>query len=221
MIARMTRGCLSIPVLLPLKGCLWYSTQHTRGETRPRRPCHPPRPSSNRPGGKHLRVSGALPSGAIAQAREEAEARYNRGESSRRGQHSSVQGRRAGAETGDQWQTRAWHQGWYASYQQESWYADSARSSADHWHEWPSAAAPTSRWRPRVEVNSQQMETRANETQDGWTGIDPTAAACQMDTHMAEPTAEAITPEQQYDPPDMQTSTPTRSKETPRDSKSP
>ena len=34
---------------------------------------------------------------------------------------------------------------------------------------------------------------------------------------MAEPTAEAITPEQQYDPPDMQTSTPTRSKETDHD----
>ena len=87
---------------------------------------------------KHLRVSGAPPSGAIAQAREEAEARYNRGESSRRGQHSSVQGRRAGAETGDQWQAQTWHDGWYASCQQEGWYAGSACGSADNWHEWSS-----------------------------------------------------------------------------------
>ena len=130
---------------------------------------------------KHLRVSGTPPSGAIAQAREEAEARYNRGESNRRGQHSSVQGRRTGAETGDQWQARTWQSGWYASYQQESWYADSSCSSADPWHEWPSAADPTSRWRPRVEVSPRQKEAGANETQEGWNGIDPVATTCRME----------------------------------------
>ena len=49
---------------------------------------------------KHLRVSGRPPSGAIAQARAEAEARFLRGESCRAGQHSSLQGRHPAAETG-------------------------------------------------------------------------------------------------------------------------
>ena len=39
---------------------------------------------------KHLKVSGRPPSGAIAQARAEAEARFLRGESCRAGQHSSL-----------------------------------------------------------------------------------------------------------------------------------
>ena len=106
---------------------------------------------------KHLRESGAPPSGAIAQAREEAEARYNRGESSRRGQHSSVQGRRTGTETGDQWQAQTWHNGWYASYQQEGWYTSSACSSADNWREWSSSAALTSWWRPQFKADLQQI----------------------------------------------------------------
>ena len=195
-----------------------FHTAYPRGDsTKEAMPSPSAKLKSSRRLPKHLRVSGAPPSGVIAQAREEAEARYNRGESSRRGQHSSVQGRRTGAETGDQWQAQTWHDGWYASYQQEGWYAGSACGSADNWHEWSSSAAPTSWWRPRVVADSQQIETRANETQDGWPGDDPTATACQTDTHMAEPTAEAMTPEQQHGQPDMQTSTPARSKETDHD----
>ena len=161
---------------------------------------------------KHLRVSGTPPSGAIAQAREEAEARYNRGESNRRGQHSSVQGRRTGAETGDQWQARTWQRGWYASYQQESWHADSSCSSADPWHAWPSAADPTSRWRPRVEVSPRQKEAGANETQEGWNGTDPVATACRMDIQVTEPTTEAKTPRKRHGLPDTQTPTQPQSK---------
>ena len=48
---------------------------------------------------KPLRVSGRPPSGAIAQARAEAEARFVRGESCRAGQHSSLQARHPAAET--------------------------------------------------------------------------------------------------------------------------
>ena len=77
----------------------------------------------------------------------------------------------------------------------------------------PSAAAPTSRWRPRVEVNLRRMEAGADETQEGWNGIDPVATACQMDTQVTEPTTEAITTRQQHGLPDMQTPTQPQSKE--------
>ena len=51
------------------------------------------------------------------------------------------------------------------------------------------------------------MEAGADETQEGWNGIDPVATACQMDTQVTEPTTEAITTRQQHGLPDMQTPT--------------
>ena len=75
---------------------------------------------------KYLRTSGAAPSGALAEARAEAEARYARGASNQHGQHSSVQGkRRQEAETeNQQWRTASWYDSWYTQGWQSGWCSD-------------------------------------------------------------------------------------------------
>ena len=64
---------------------------------------------------KHLRESGAPPSGALAKARADAEMRYARGESNRQGQHSCLQGRSRtvrAAEEQRTWSANSWQDDW-------------------------------------------------------------------------------------------------------------
>ena len=98
---------------------------------------------------KHLRVSGRPPSGAIAQARAEAEARFLRGESCRAGQHSSLQGRHPAAETSGQ-STRP---------EQEQSSTASGSTSGQRKRPQP-PAPPAPRWRPRQEAIAASMESQ-------------------------------------------------------------
>ena len=132
---------------------VFHTADHAAGTPRTAMPSPSAKLKSSRRLPKYLRTSGAAPSGALAEARSEAEARYARGASNQHGQHSSVQGkRRQEAETeNQQWRTASWYDSWYTQGWQSGWYNSAASGYADNWQARPaSSAAPAQRWLPRT-----------------------------------------------------------------------
>ena len=105
---------------------------------------------------KHLRLSGAPPSGVLAEARAEAAARYARGESNQRGQHSCLQGasHAGGVEAEQQaWYDHPWHNDWWSQWGQDGWHASTATGSTDAWQARPDLPTrPAQRWQPKHEA---------------------------------------------------------------------
>ena len=105
---------------------------------------------------KHLRLSGAPPSGALAEARAEAAARYARGESNQHGQHSCLQGKShtEGVEAGQHaWYDQSWHDDWGSQWGQDGWHASTATGSTDVWQARPDLPTrPAQRWQPKIEA---------------------------------------------------------------------
>ena len=117
---------------------------------------------------KHLRVSGAPPSGALAEARAEAEARYARGESNQHGQHSCLQGKRRTEEEAENQHTghaNPRRDDWDSRGRQHGWYNSAATGSTDVWQaRTAQPAQPAPGWRPRTEARG---DTSSNPTDAG------------------------------------------------------
>ena len=105
---------------------------------------------------KHLRLSGAPPSGALAEARAEVAARYARGESNQHGQHSCLQGasHTQGAAAEQQaWYDHPWHDDWWSQWGQDGWHTSTATGSTDTWQARPDLPTrPAQRWQPKHEA---------------------------------------------------------------------
>ena len=125
---------------------------------------------------KHLRMSGIPPSGALAQARAEAEARHARGESNQHGQHSCLQGkRRTVDEAADQrpWNANCRHDDWDSQGRQDGWYTSTAAGSTAVWQARPPPPAPPApRWRPRIEAKG-DFSSKPEEIGPSATSIGP------------------------------------------------